>query len=86
MQTRTPIASEEKDFHDLMGRIGPLAVIDVVGTALIAFVGARFLGWNPWRTVAYAFVLGEAVHLALNLETPVTRLAGVTTGKRTLTE
>jgi hypothetical protein len=52
------------DFHDSLGRIGAIATIDVVGTAPVAFCFARLLGWNPWRTIALAFVLGEMVQLA----------------------
>jgi hypothetical protein len=64
--------------------MGPLATVNVLGTALLAFYVARVLGWNPWRTIAYAYVLGEMVHLFLNLQTPVAEALGVRTGKRTL--
>jgi hypothetical protein len=74
------------DFYDAMGRMGPLATIDVVGTAVVAFGFARLIGWNPWRTIAFAFVLREAVHLYSRLQTPITEMLGERSGKRSLTE
>jgi hypothetical protein len=74
------------DFHDSMGRIGRFAAIDVLGTAIIALYAGRMLGWNPWHTIAYAFILGEAVHLYFKLQTPITEMLGTRTGKRTLSE
>ena len=55
--------------HDALGRVGGLAVIDIVGTVAIAW-------WlrPSWRTVALALVLGEVVHLAMNIHTPITHL------------
>jgi hypothetical protein len=79
-------AAAEADFHDALGRMGPIATIDVVGTAVVAFAFARFVGWNPWRTIAFAFVLGEMVHLYFCLQTPVTEVLGMRSGKRSLTK
>jgi hypothetical protein len=73
------------DFHDALGRMGPIATIDVLGTAIVAYYFAGVLGWNPWRTIGFAFVLGEAVHLYFRLQTPVTEVLGERSGKRSLT-
>ena len=65
--------------HERMGRIGGLATIDIVGTAVIAAI----VGWAIARArkrpvipvvlfvIFFAFVLGEFVHLALGIRTPI---------------
>jgi hypothetical protein len=55
-----------------MGRVAGLAVVDIAGTALIALLLSARFGLNPAYTVLGAFVLGEAVHLALGIRTPLT--------------
>jgi hypothetical protein len=54
--------------HEALGRLYGFAVIDIVGTVAIAY-------WlHPsWQSVVGALVIGELVHLALRIETPVTR-------------
>lgn len=64
-------------FHDLMGRMGPIAVIDLFGTLVIAFGLAWYLrfDWKGYVMMGVALlVLGELVHLLLGIETPVTAL------------
>ena len=52
--------------HELMGRVGGLAVIDIVGTVAIAY-----LLHPSYKTIVAALVLGELVHLALGVRTPI---------------
>jgi len=59
--------------HDALGRLGPIAVADLAGTLLIAGALARSYRYPLLPTLAGALLLGEAVHLALAVETPVTR-------------
>jgi hypothetical protein len=47
--------------------MGPLRTIDLLGTAVVAFYFVHVVGRNPWRTIAFAFVLCEAVHLYFRL-------------------
>ena len=54
--------------HNALGRIGGLEVIDIVGTVAIAWWLLPSL-----RTVALALVLGEVVHLAMKIDTPITQ-------------
>ncbi len=66
--------SEFADFdHEVMGRVGGIAVVDVVGTAAIAYLlgndTSSRIGW-----FAGLFVLGEVVHVVMKKETPVTKL------------
>ncbi len=69
------------NFHELMGRIYGLAIIDIVGTIVIVYLLSIYMKWTTWDflgILAYAFILGEVVHYALGIETPIIRhLAGV---------
>ena len=56
-----------------MGRVGGIAVIDVAATLLGAYVLSRYEEWDFVPTAAGLFVLGEVVHVALGIETPVTK-------------
>jgi hypothetical protein len=58
-------------FHESMGRIYGLAVIDVVGTVGIGVVAAGVLRMPLVLAVPLAFVAGEAAHYAFKVETPV---------------
>jgi len=64
-------------FHDKMGRIGPIAVIDLVGTIVIVILVGLWYGLSwariGWWVVA-ALIIGEVVHLALKIDTPITQL------------
>jgi hypothetical protein len=60
--------------HEAMGRIGPIAVIDLVGTIAGALIFSKVTKISPWKTVPAALVLGEVAHVAAGVETPVTRL------------
>ncbi|KAJ1635211.1 hypothetical protein T492DRAFT_863760 [Pavlovales sp. CCMP2436] len=59
--------------HDALGRLGPIALVDLAGTLLIAGALARTYRRPLLPALAGALLLGEAVHLALSIETPITR-------------
>jgi hypothetical protein len=54
-----------KDFHDLLGRAYGVALVDVMGTLVVALYVAKRFDYPILPTVAGAFVLGEAVHAIL---------------------
>jgi hypothetical protein len=58
-------------FHESMGRVYGLAVIDVVGTLGIGVVAAGVLGMPLVLAVPLTFAAGEAAHYAFKVETPV---------------
>jgi hypothetical protein len=52
--------------HELMGRVGGLALIDIVGTVAIAYM------LHPsYKSIVLALIVGELVHLALGIRTPI---------------
>jgi hypothetical protein len=57
-------------FHELMGRVGDFAVIDIAGTAVGGYLLAKYMNWNPFATVTGAFIVGEGVHYILKIDTP----------------
>lgn len=64
---------KKNGFHDSMGRIGGLAVVDIVGTIGIAYVASKVLKTNFAATLVVCFIAGEVVHLAFKVETPITK-------------
>ena len=58
--------------HNALGRIGGVATVDVIGTIAIADVIAKWMGWPPYKTIMYALILGEVIHLYAGIQTPVT--------------
>lgn len=65
--------NDGSDFHDTMGRIGPLAVVDIVGTIVIAAIYAYYMEINVFLSIALFLIAGEIVHFILDVETPVTK-------------
>ena len=64
--------------HDAMGRVQGYAVIDIVGTVLPAAWLAYRFEWPVFPTILSAFILGEIVHYALQLNTPALSQLGIT--------
>jgi hypothetical protein len=64
--------------HDLLGRVGGYAVIDVVGTFAIAYGIARIWDAPVTPTIVAAFVIGEITHWAMGINTPLLTQAGIT--------
>jgi hypothetical protein len=65
------------DFHNALGRfdLGPLnlSIMDTVGTVVGGLLLSRWTGWNAPLTVGGLFIAGEAIHLMLGINTPVTQ-------------
>ncbi len=61
------------NFHDFMGRIYGLAVIDIVGTVIIVYLLSAYMKWNFITLLIWAFIIGEVVHVIMGIETPITR-------------
>lgn len=59
------MAADNKNFHDLLGRAFGVALVDVMGTVVVALYVAKRFNYPILPTVAGAFVLGEAVHAIL---------------------
>jgi len=62
------------DFHNILGKVGGIAVIDTVGTVIISAAIAKRLKWDVGKTILGAFVVGELAHLIFSANTPVTDL------------
>ncbi|KAJ1636930.1 hypothetical protein T492DRAFT_1127865 [Pavlovales sp. CCMP2436] len=63
--------------HDVLGRLGPLALVDTLGTLLAAAVLARATKRAVLPVFAALLVAGEAAHVAFRVHTPVTRALGL---------
>ncbi len=62
------------NFHDALGRLFGIAVIDVVGTILIAYLIAKYWGYSFAKVLIILLVLGEAMHIAFDQSTPITKM------------
>lgn len=66
-----------KTFHNILGRIGQFAIIDILGTIvgleIILFLLKKTM---KFRIILYiwAFLLGILVHNILGIETPLNKL------------
>ncbi len=52
-------------------RIGNIAIVDVIGTIIVAFIISHFLHYSFWKTVIALFVLGIVMHRIFNVRTTV---------------
>ena len=59
--------------HECLGRVGGIAVFDVVATIGVCLYISRVYHTDPYKTMAFGFVAGEVVHVVLGVQTPVTR-------------
>lgn len=69
---------EQKETSSLIAtlrkpRIAGITVFDTLGTVVIAAMIAKKMGWHPLQTILYAFIIGELVHVAGDIDTPITR-------------
>ena len=55
-------------------RVAGFSVFDVAVALLVAYVLAKRYRWDLLKTIIVVLVLGEVVHYALGISTPVTRL------------
>ena len=68
------IQTEKNNFHNILGRVGGLAVIDIVGTVLVCIGVAKLLNLNVFLTVIFGFILGEFVHLSTGVGSVIYRV------------
>lgn len=61
------------DFHDSLGRIGPVAVVDVLGTLVIAVLYGYYMKVNVFLSIILFFIAGILVHFILDVDTPVSK-------------
>ena len=54
-------------------KIGGVAIFDLGGSIVIALLIAQRLEVSKLKTVVFILALGEAVHVALGVSTPITR-------------
>ena len=59
------------DFHNSLGRIGGLAVADIVATIGVSALIAKKFKFSYRKTILGGFVVGEVTHLLLKIKTPI---------------
>lgn len=64
--------NDPENVHNILGRVGGLAVVDIVGTIVGAVLFSRATGYNMPMTIAGAFVVGELAHFYFEQDTPIT--------------
>lgn len=72
-----------KKFSEIFGRPNEgvhsyrflnLAIIDVIGTIVIAYIIAKIFNLNPWITIIFAFVIGIILHRLFCVNTTINKL------------
>lgn len=66
---------ETHKIHDSLGRIGGISVADVAMTAGGALLLSRASGLSFWTSFFGLVVVGEVVHYAMNIKTPLMKTA-----------
>jgi len=51
-----------------------LAIVDIIGTIIIAYIIALIFNWNPWITIIIAFILGIILHRLFCVNTTINKL------------
>ena len=65
------------NFHDCLGRVSGIAVMDVCATVGASYIVSNRMNWSFWKTTLGMFVLGEGVHVVLGVKTPITKYLSV---------
>jgi hypothetical protein len=72
-----------KQFSEIFGRPNEgvhsyrflnLAIVDVIGTIVIAYIIAKIFNLNPWITIIFAFVIGIILHRLFCVNTTINKL------------
>jgi len=72
-----------KDFSEIFGRPNEgvhsyrffdLAIVDVLGTIIIAYLIAKFFKLNPFITIIIAFIIGIILHRLFCVNTTINKL------------
>lgn len=66
--------TNKRNFHNILGRVGGLAVIDIVGTILVSFGVAKLLNLDVPLTIIFGFILGEVIHLLVGVGSVIYRV------------
>ena len=56
--------------HKVLG----ISIVDTAGTVAIGYAASKILDTDPLTTIIVTFVLGEAVHMYFDIDTPITKL------------
>lgn len=57
--------------HNILGRIGNIAIIDLLGTFGMSYVLSNINNDRVVNNFIYLFILGEFVHIVRKQETPI---------------
>lgn len=57
--------------------VGGIAVLDVAATAVVGYLVAKKMDWNPALTIAGAFAVGQFAHWYWGVPTAMTRRLGL---------
>ena len=72
-----------KQFSEIFGRPNEgvhsyrffnLAIVDVIGTIVIAYIIAKIFNLNPWITIIIAFIIGIILHRLFCVNTTINKL------------
>ncbi len=66
---KTILGEPKKGVHKY--RIGNIAIVDVIGTLIAAFIISYFFQYTWWKVVLILFLLGIVMHRIFNVNTTV---------------
>ncbi len=62
------------NFHDSLGRVFGLPVIDILGTGVIAYGISYKYEYSFLTSFTSLFIIGEITHVAMKQKTPITSI------------
>lgn len=65
--------TDEFNFHEALGRIGPFSVTDTLATVAAGYGIAKYNDWDVRKTILMTWVTGEVIHWWTGVDTPITR-------------
>ncbi len=75
MELKNIFGEPRKGVHKY--RIADIAIVDVVGTIVVAWLISHFMQYNFWKTLTVLFLLGIILHRLFNVRTKIdTKLFG----------
>ena len=70
-QYKNSLGKPGQGFHQQ--RFLGIALYDTLATIVAAWLIAKYMKWNVWRTIIYAFVLGVFMHWLFCVDTALMR-------------
>jgi len=70
-QYKNSLGKPGQGFHQQ--RFLGIALYDTLATIVAAYFIAKYMKWNVWRTIFYAFVFGEFMHWLFCVDTALIR-------------